>query len=164
MDHPNRDRLLEYYYREAGEQEMKTIQDHVNVCPECTRYLNALEQTSGILSRLREEAPTVCVFDLIIKAHDPVPERLKAQKTTGSLVPYLKIAGAVSAVMALVFFFHDRVTLLPFWQIVNNLWLFQKIGTFGLMIMAFFLVGSFITMAMAPVLLLNSEDQKKGYL
>jgi hypothetical protein len=48
--------------------------------------------------------------------------------------------------------------LLPIWESLEKIWIVETIGSFGVVTILFFLVGSFVTLTLAPILLFDNES------
>ena len=157
MQHPNKNRLLEYFYKEGGEPEISKTGEHIHYCPECREYLHTLKNTCGILDGLEDEMPAENSFELIMKAADIAPKKGRATRQGISLMPYFQIALAIPFILSVIYFFQSRLRLLSAWEWLQDIWIIQAIGSFGLIAVIFFLAGCFITLALAPALILSSE-------
>ena len=153
MPHPNKNRLLEYFYKEGSVSENQRIYKHLHDCHVCREYLQTLEQTSKILNELPEHTPDVDTFDIMIKGMDISSPKPVKKMQTNSVLPYFQIALSIPFILAVLYYFQNKLSLLPVWETLEKIWIIEKIGSFGLVAVIFFLVGSFITMALAPVLL-----------
>lgn len=162
MQHPNKNRLLEYFYKEGNEPEIRKTGKHLHDCHECSEYLNTLKNTCGILDKFEDEMPAENSFELIMKTVDAAPRRATAKRQAISLMPYFQIAFAIPFILSVIYFIQSKLQLLSVWEKLQDIWIIEKIGSFGVVAVIFFLAGSFITMAMAPVLL-DSEKVKKHY-
>ena len=163
MNHPDKNRLLEYFYGDGTELEFKRTHNHIKNCLECMAYMTEMERVSRLLNRLPDQTPSRIDLGLITGDQAMVSEKTAGSRRIAPVVPYLKIALTIPVIMAVLYLVHDRIILLPFWGMLENIWIIQKIGSFGLAAAAFFLFGSFVTMAMAPVLLLNTEKLKEDW-
>jgi sensor histidine kinase YesM len=157
MQHPNKNRLLEYFYKDGSESEIRKTWEHLHNCPECREYLHTLKQTCGLLDELEDEIPAGNSFELIIKAANIVPKKVSANRQAISLMPYFQIALAIPFILSVLYFFQSKLRLLSVWEWLQNIWIIKEIGSFGFIAVIFFLAGCFITLALAPALLLSSE-------
>ena len=162
MSHPNKNRLLEYFYKEGSALENQRIHRHLHDCRDCREYLQTLEQTSKMLNELPEHTPPAGTFDFMIKGMEVLPQKPVQKRQINSVLPYFQIALSVPFILAVLYYFQNELSLLPVWETLEKVWIIEKIGSFGLVAVMFFLAGSFITMALAPVLL-DSEKIKNHY-
>lgn len=156
MQHPNKNSLLEYFYREGNDLELNRTRKHLRDCVACREYLQTLEETTSVLNGLLEENPPQDTFDSILKEVDISSRRNSRKRQLMSVIPYFQIALAIPFILAVLYFFQNRLRLLPLWENLEKIWLIDAVGSFGLVAIIFFLTGSFITMAIAPVLLLKA--------
>lgn len=159
----NKNQLLTLYFHEGTKREEQEIQKHVDGCKECRDYLFSLQQMDQTLNQWPDEAPVANTLDLIMaeipqKQVKPVPV-----KTPVSFTPILTIILSVLTMLAAIFFLHDKISLLPFWQTLKDCWCFRLFGSFGTTTMLLFLVGLFITLSLTPVLILEAKSKKYRY-
>ena len=157
MQHPNKNRILEYFYKESSEPEIRKTWEHLHDCPECRKYLQTLKHTCGMLDELEDEMPAENSFEQIMKAADIAPKKVTGSRQVISLMPYFQIALAIPFILSVIYFFQSKLRLLSVWERIQDIWIIQAIGSFGLIAVIFFLAGCFITLAMAPALLLSSD-------
>ncbi|MFC1495166.1 hypothetical protein ACFL6W_07795 [Thermodesulfobacteriota bacterium] len=112
------------------------------------------------MNQLPEQVPPEGTFDLMIKEMDILPKKSVQKRQILSALPYFQIALSIPFILAVLYFFQNKLSLLPVWETLEKMWIIETLGSFGLVAIIFFLVGSFITMALAPVLLLDSEKLK----
>ncbi|MFC1840237.1 hypothetical protein ACFL1N_11695 [Thermodesulfobacteriota bacterium] len=160
MHHPNKNRLLEYYYKEGSDSEIHRTRVHIQDCVICREYFQTLEQTSRVLNKLQEQVPPKDTFDLMIEEMDILPKKPVQKRQIISALPYFQIALSIPFILAVLYYFQDKLSLLSAWEKLEKIWIIETLGSFGLVTIIFFFLGSFITMALAPVLLLDSEKLK----
>ncbi|MGE5402920.1 MAG: anti-sigma factor family protein [Ignavibacteriales bacterium] len=155
----NKNYLLDLYFLEGNENEHPEIREHVAGCESCREYLAALKGTMDMLSILPEEKPADDLFGKILsEVSTSVPKQKKVKKGV-ELVPILQIAFGEIFLFLLMYFIKVQLTLMPFWNTVEKSWIVQSLGSVGVSAVIILLAGSFITLAMAPILLLESEKQ-----
>lgn len=162
MSHPNKNRLLDFFYKEGNVSENQRTHRHLHDCHVCREYMQTLEQTSKMLNEFPEQSPPADTFDSMIKEMDISPKKPGQKKQTNSVLPYFQIALSIPFILAVLYFIQDKLSLLPVWETLEKIWIIEKIGSFGIVAVIFFLIGSFITMALAPVLL-DSEKINNLY-
>ena len=160
--HPDKNKLLEYFYLESSEFELNETLKHVQDCPLCMEYLDKLEQMTCQLSKLPDRVPIKIDLDLITGGSDIRTEVTVWRRQIDSVLPYLRITLSMVIILVILYFLHNWITLLPFWGILEDIWVIQKIGSFGLSAFILFLFGSFVTMALATALLLNSGKLREN--
>lgn len=159
----NKNHLLSLFFHEGTEREEKKIRNHVSQCTQCQEYLTVLEQTHDRLHRWPDEKPRTDTLDQIMKN---IPEPLvkqAAKKPASSLVPLLWIPLSALVMLATILLAKDIVTRLPLWHAIENLWIVQQLGSFGVTALLAFLVGITITLALTPILIFESRSKQYGY-
>jgi hypothetical protein len=159
----NKNHLLTLYFHEGTAKEEQKIQSHVNRCDECRDYLLQLEQTDNMLIQWKEEKPLPNTLDLIlgeIPLEATTPVELK---TSPSITPLLALLFSIIGLFIIISISHDKVTILPFWSTLKDIWPVRAIGSFGVMMILFFILGIFITLALTPVLIMEIQSKKHRY-
>ena len=157
MQHPNKNRLLEYFYNEVTEHELLKIREHLHSCSVCEEYLKTLEQTTVSLNQLPDQSPQGNTFDLIQKEISIAPQKLTQKRQLFSALTFFQIALSIHFILAMIYFVQSKLSLLPIWESLEKLWFFETVGSFGVVLVLFFCIGSFITLSIAPILLFDSE-------
>lgn len=158
MQHPNKNKLLEFYFKEASESEMQDIRTHINTCNSCQNDLKMFKKTTNLLNTLSEEKPEPQTLDLILEEIKPVRRQPIRTGQFSYAFPYIQIALAIPFILAVLYFIQSRLSLSPLWMSLQKFWLFETIGSFGFVAVLFFLLGSFFTLTLAPILLFNSDE------
>jgi hypothetical protein len=163
MCHLNKNRLLTLYFSEGSEREIRKMRAHLDRCPDCRDYLLLLEQTDHTLHHWHDEPPPSQTLDLIL-AHLP-RTRMKpaAVRPAISTAPLVLIALFILSILGIAFSLHDKIRLLPVWQRLQEFFLVQLLGSLGTAMIFFFLVGVFVTLSLAPILILESQSKKYRY-
>ena len=157
MEHPNKNRLLEYFYRESSEQNFRKTRDHIQSCVSCREHLSGLKVATEALNIIPEQKPQGNTFDLILKEIAVSPRQSLQKRPAVSVIPYFQIAAAIPFILAILYFIQSKLTATTFWLSLEELWIVQMLGSFGLVTLVFFCVGSFLTLSLAPILLFDSE-------
>ncbi|MCU7501133.1 MAG: hypothetical protein HF300_17305 [Ignavibacteria bacterium] len=153
----NKNHLLDLYFHEGSEEDHAEVAEHIKTCQSCREYLESLDGTMNLLSELKEEEPRGDLFGSILREVS-VPVIKPTKKKTGvELLPVLKIAFGEIFLFALVYFIKIQITLLPFWNIIEKNWIIRSLGDTGVSVALVLIAGSFITLAMAPILLMESN-------
>lgn len=152
MPHENKDTLLSLFYQEISSPEERKIREHLASCAECREYMRLLHQMNLTLNQWPEARPLPNTFDHIL-ANIP-PERLRASyvRPRTSARPIFNIAFAMLSILLLIYFVQSEVSMLPIWQSLSQYWIVQALGSFGFVALAFLGIGTFITLALAPIL------------
>lgn len=159
----NKNHLLGLFFHEGTEREEKKIRDHVRQCAQCQEYLTVLEQTRDLLHQWPDEKPRTDTLDQIMKnVPRPMVEQT-AMKPAFTLMALLWIPLSAIAILATILLVKDKLTRLPLWQTIENLWVVQQLGSFGVTALLVFLVGITITLALTPILIFESRSKQYGY-
>lgn len=151
MQH-NKNSLLKLFYREASPQEESELRKHLTTCKECQNYMQFLNRMGATLDKLPEERPLPNTFEKIMENIPVKQPRTVFARPTISAAPFFKIAFSMVFIVLLIYFVQSKISLLPIWDSLQKFWLVDAIGSFGLMMLIFFIVGTFITLSLAPVL------------
>lgn len=152
MPHENKDELLRLFYREAAPPEEQKMREHLAACDDCREYMRFLQHMNGALSRWQDEAPLPNTFDKIIAGIPPESAKAIYVKPVPSARPIFHIAFALLSILLLIYFVQSQISALPLWQSLAQWWVVQTLGSFGFVALVFFGVGTFITLALAPIL------------
>lgn len=158
----NKNHLLDLYYLEGNEHEHSEIREHVTKCESCQEYLASLKQTMGMLDKLEDKKLAPDLFDNIlaeVSLSIPNPKPV-IPKSGVQVVPILQIAFGEIFLFSLIYFLKIQITLMPSWKIMQNHWLVQSIGSVGIAVIIVLITGTFITLALAPILLFESKEHK----
>lgn len=159
----NKNHLLTLYFHEGTKREERKIQMHVNQCKECRDYLLTLDSTNQTLHQWQDESPLANTWDLIlaeIPGKKPVPA---LEKPTVPIRPILKIILSIGLLLVIVYFIHDKISILPFLQTVLESWPGRFLGSFGVTTVLVSLLGILATLSLVPVIILESQSKKYRY-
>ncbi len=159
MEHPNKNRLLEYFYHESNEQNFRKTQVHLQSCVSCREHLSGLKVATEALNIIPEQKPQGNTFDLILKEITVSPQQSLQKRPAASVIPYFQIAAAIPFILAVLYFIQSKLAATTFWLSLEELWIVQTLGSFGLVTVLFFCIGSFLTLSIAPILLFDSEKK-----
>ena len=152
MGHQNRNAILSLFYHELSLQQEHKLRDHLTACEDCREYLNELKQMASILKHSQDELPLPGTFDKIL-ANIPV-EKPKVVFTKPGLtpLPFFQIGFAMIFILSLIYFVQDKISMQPFWWSLQENWVIQTVGSYGFVAFLFLCFGTFITLALAPIL------------
>jgi len=151
MQH-NKNSLLKLFYKEASPQQESELRKHLTTCKECQNYMQFLNRMGATLDKLPEERPLPNTFEKIMENIPVKQPRTVFARPTISAAPFFKIAFSMVFIVLLIYFVQSKISLLPIWDSLQKFWLIDAIGSFGLMMLIFFIVGTFITLSLAPIL------------
>lgn len=164
MCNMNKNHLLTLFFHEGTPREEKEIQKHVDECGECRDYLLTLERTHSTLQEWKDEAPLPITLEMILAE---IPEtRVKpaaAKPAAPAIAPLLSIIVLILVILGVILLVHDKVTLLPIWETLREWRFVQFFGSFGVTAVLFFLGGIFVTLSLAPILILELQSKKQRY-
>ncbi len=159
----NKNHLLTLYFHEGTKREERKIQRHVNQCKECRDYLLTLDSTNQTLQQWQDQSPLANTWDLILAE---IPEKKPApalEKTAVPILPILKIIFSIGLLLVIVYFIHDKISILPFWQTLVESWPGRFLGSFGVTAVLVSLLGILVTLSLVPVIMLESQSRKYRY-
>lgn len=159
----NKNLLLDLYFHEISSKEEQKIRKHVEQCSDCREYLLTLEQTNQSLHQWQDQSPQPNTLDLILeKIPESTPKPASANLARAA-APFIKIMFSILVVLVVLVFLHHQVTHFSFWETLKEWWFVKLFGSFGVTAVLFFLLGTFITLAFSPVLILESQSRKYKY-
>lgn len=164
MFHPNKNKILALYSNEISGREKKKLQAHLQTCKNCAAYLetlNRIEQTLALYADEEPEPNTINPVRAKIIANSNRTVQV-FEKPEVAVAPILQIAFSVGALFSLFYFLHDKLQLLPFWQTIEHFRIVQTIGSFGVLLVLFFCISSFLTLAFTPILILEKLNNLKN--
>jgi hypothetical protein len=159
----NKDRLLSLYFQEEKSKEEPGIENHVRHCKECRDYLLMLEQTDNALQQWKEEKPMPGILDSIMANIPEVQKKPVVNKAGLSVVHIILILFSIVGILNIIYWVHENIEILPFWDKVRDMWVVKFLGSFGVSTVLFFLVGIFLTLALTPPLILELQSKKHKY-
>ncbi|MCU0644834.1 MAG: hypothetical protein MUC94_11295 [bacterium] len=158
MDHHNKNNILALFYQETTGQNQQKFMQHIQQCESCQEYLDTLKKTESLLNEWTDEIPLTDSFDAIMQNISPIAIRPKQLPPDFSFRPIIHIAFALAFIVISIYLAQTKISLLPFWQSLKDWWLVQAFGGFGIVIILFFCIGTFITLALTPILFLKTRQ------
>ena len=162
----NKNHLLDLYFNEYSGKGEAALRKHAGQCPECRDYLSTLAQTDRVLHRWQDQVPHPHTLDFILENLPetlPEPEPAAPNTATVPVAPFLKIVVSIVAILGVLVLFHDKLTRFAFWETVQQWWFVKLFGSLGVSAVLLFLLGTFITLALSPILILESQSRKYKY-
>ena len=115
------------------------------------------------MQQWQDETPLPGGFDLIL-AEIPVKQGEAAPvRAALSLKPLFPIVFSILAIFTVIFFFHDKLTLLPLWETLKECWCVRYFGSLGASAALVILTGILITLSVSPILILEAKSKKYRY-
>jgi hypothetical protein len=155
VDHPNKNEILALFYYEATERDTKKLTSHIQQCESCREYIENLNRIGNALSELPDEQPSSQIFENIIAEISVEKLRPARQPQFFLLKPILKIAVSLIMILSIIYLIQCKISLLPIWQSLSQYWLVQAIGSFGVVLILFFCIGTFVALSLAPILIME---------
>ncbi len=152
MSHQNKNAILSLFYHECTQQEESKLRDHLTGCEDCREYLNELKQMDFILKYSQDEQPLPGTIDKILANIPAERPRVAPARPEMSALPFFRIGFVMIFILSLIYLVQDRISMQPFWQSMQEIWVIQTVGSFGFVAFLFLCAGTFITLALAPIL------------
>lgn len=156
----NKNHLLGFFFGEVTDREMKKIQNHIQLCPQCREYLGILEQTRERLQQLPLEKPRVDSMDRIMKNIAGTAKKQAEVKSVSHLVPLLWIPLTAITILIAISLVKESLIRIPLWHTLKTFWIVQQLGSFGMTAILFFLTGILITLLITPILIFESKNNQ----
>ena len=156
-DHINKSRLLDFYFSEGSKRSIQKIRDHVHSCSECRDYLETLGSANSMLKTWEDQKPAPDTFQRIMAQIPRVHPKPVVRKQVLSLWPIVEIATSLLVILVGLFALQNILHKLPLWEVLEQNWIIQSLGSFGVTIVLFFMFGTFVTFCLAPILLLEAR-------
>jgi len=158
MSGDDKNPVLALYFEEGRSSRRKAALHHLGDCEDCREYLETLERTGRFLERWADERPAPDMFDRIAAALPAQPRHRPKAAAANPLPPLAAIAAAIAAIIAVLLKVQDLVAGFPWWNSLGQAWPFRSIGPLGFCVLAFFALGAFATLSLAPFLYFHSRS------
>ena len=159
MKECNRNNILAYHYREVSGKESVKTGEHIASCKDCASYIEDLRCLERKLNVWEDEKPAPVILDNILNSISPEASALAVPKPVVTFKPFLCMAGAILTIIALVFILKDNLTLLPYWESIKTTAFVEFIGPLGVASVIVFFIGLFMSLSIAPVLILETRGK-----
>ena len=159
----NKNLLLDLYFHEISGKEEQKIRKHMEQCSECREYLMTLEQTNQSLHQWQDQSPLPHTLELIMGKIPEATPKPASVNLARAAAPFIKIVVSILAVLVVLVFLHQQITRFSIWETLQDWWFVKLFGSFGVTAVLFFLLGTFITLAFSPVLILETQSRKYKY-
>jgi len=162
--HPERNALLSVQLGEAEEAECHTVEAHLGGCVECRAYVSLLADTVTALDVWADEAPPADGLERVLavvgRAQPVTP--LVPQSEEWLRPVLLSLAGVLAG--GLLIYAVGTQLALPFAAQPALFGPMRALSAFGLAALVFFGAGSLVTLALAPMLILELQSRRQGAL
>ena len=152
--------MLALFFHEGTLRQEKKISAHIQYCQSCQAYLKTLNQADQVLIQLPIEQPLPQTFDLIVAKISPIEIKPMLAQPVFSNMPILHLTSALALILISIYLVQMKISLLPFWQSLKQWWFVQAFGSFGIVTLLFFCIGTFITLSLTPILVLKTKQFK----
>jgi hypothetical protein len=156
----NKEHLLTLYFHEGTPQQEEDIKNHVDRCKECQNFLLTLDHTQQSLNQWIDEKPLPGTLDKIMEQVEEKPKNVVFNGSGIPVRPILKIAASIILIILGLFLLKDQITLLPILSDLNESWVGQVFGTFGVTAISFVLLGILVSLAISPVIIMETRTKK----
>jgi hypothetical protein len=159
--HPERNALLALQLGEAGESERRRVEAHVAACEECRAYVRVLADTVAALDGWADEEPPADGLDRVLAVVGGArPVAVLAPQGEWLRTALLSLAGVLTG--ALLIYVAGARVLAPSGAEAAHFGPFSALSGFGLAALVFFGAGSLVTLALAPMLILELQSRPQG--
>lgn len=155
----NKNQILDLYFHEGNIEEHPEIKEHIASCESCREYLGTLSRTMDMLSELEEEEPSKDLFNNILSEVSVSIPKPSKKRTGVELMPVLQIAFGEIFLFSIIYFIRIQITSMALWKTIEKCWIVESIGSVGLSVIIVLIAGSFITLSLAPILLMDSDKR-----
>jgi len=159
-EHPTPGELLDLHFGEARGERKSRTEAHVTACPQCRGELASVEWVERSFAALPEEAPPADGLERIMdRIADGQPGRAPR---AGWLWPLAATLGGVATGAGVIYAAGSRLVASTPVGPGPLLESARVLSGFGLAAVAFFAVGSFVTLALAPALLIEAQSRARA--
>jgi hypothetical protein len=159
-EHPTPGELLDLHFGEARGRQGSRTAAHVAACPRCREEIASVEWVERSLAALPEEAPPADGLERVM-SHVGGEGRARG-RGPGWLGPMAAGVAGLGGSAAVIYGLGAWLLALPpfaQWCVLEP----ARIASgFGLAALAFFAVGSFVTLALAPALLMEAQARTRA--
>lgn len=159
-EHPTPADLLDLHFGEAEGARRARIASHVKECPGCYETLADLEWVESSLAAVPEEEPPANGLERVMER--VARERRAAPRPNGWLIPMAASLAGVAAGAAAIYAAGARILASVPASPTPLLEPARVVSGFGLAALVFFGIGSFVTLALAPVLMMELQSHKRA--
>jgi anti-sigma factor RsiW len=157
--HPHPNELLACALAEAGDNERRRIEEHVRACEACRAYVTLIEDTTSALADWPEEEPPADGLDRVLA-------RVRSARPAGAwrdewLRPVLASLAGVVLGSLVIYAAGAQILALPSVAQAPLFGPVKAFSGFGLAALVFFGIGSWVTLALAPMLILESQSRER---
>ena len=160
----NKNKILAVYYNEASHREKKYILEHLKECSLCAEYYESLQVIEKKLDFSPKHKPSDKVLNNILESIEIVPAREVKPKTTIEVAPFFHIALGLVFLSTFVYFIILQLSTMSLWQSIEEHWFMQIFGSIAIPIFIVLTIGTFISIALTPILIFELNNNKSNNL
>lgn len=153
-------KILDYLTDEQSASGKDAAEKHLESCTLCCEEMGRINDTLKLLDNLKEEEPSVKVFENIMT---DISCTLPREANIPAEPHYIKILMAVLPVLSLaliVWLVNSNLDSILDWDKLKNFWLFNVLGTLGVSIGIVVLGASFLSLSLMPVIFFEQLKEK----
>ncbi len=157
MKHESKNTLVQIFYHEASPEEEQRAQEHLAACASCREYVEVLRRMETRLSHWPDAKPAPETFARVLARLPRTKPRVSYAKPAIAIKPIFGLAFVLFGILLVLYFTRSMVVTLPLWSAYEQHWLAQTLGGAGLLLAIFFGFGTFIRLALAPILYFDAH-------
>ncbi len=158
----NKNYLLDLYYNEGNNSYLSDIKNHLEKCENCKNEFAKLQKSLTVLNAIKFEQPSSIVLKNILKetAISNSIVNNEVSNESNFLNPIIQIVVGIIFVSLVVYVISIKISLSPIWNYIKSTWFGDSFGSIGVAALIVFLLGSFVTLAISPILFLTYHQRK----
>ena len=161
----NKNYLLDLFYNEGSHAYLIDIKNHVENCNVCKQNFEELKKTLQIFDSVKSENPAPIIMENILKTINNItPEKEAIIPDNSTLIkPITEIVFSLLFVFTLIYLISLKLSISKLWDLLKEYTIINAIGPTGVAVIFVLMLGTFITLAISPVLLLSYRQRKNLY-
>ncbi len=158
----NKNYLLDLFYNEGTKAHLIDIKNHVENCEVCKQNFEELKKTLQIFDSVKTEKPAPIVLENLIKTVNNTMPEVETNNLESSkfIRPIIEIIFSLIFVFTIIYLISLKLSLSKIWEYLKVNSIVNAIGPTGVAVIIFLMLGTFITLAISPVLLLSYKQRK----
>lgn len=158
----NKNYLLDLYYNEGNNNYLTDIKNHLENCENCKNEYAKLQKSLTVLNKIEIEQPSNMVLKNILKETAIINSIINNEISNGSnfLNPIIQIIVGIVFVSLVVYIISIKLSLSPIWNYIKSTWFGDSFGSIGVAALIVFIMGSFVTLAISPIMFLTYHQRK----
>lgn len=158
----NKNYLLDLYYNEGNNNYLTDIKNHLEKCETCKNEFAKLQKSLSMLDSIQNEQPSKMVLKNILKETEISNSIVNNEISNESnfLSPMIQIVVGILFVSLIVYVISIKLSLSPVWNYIESTWFGNSFGSIGVAALIVFILGSFVTLAISPIMFLTYHQRK----